>query len=233
VSDPSGNPRKADQAYARLHGMITRLELEPNAFIDERELMEQLDIGRTPLREAIQRLIHEGLIVHIPRRGSWVSPLSFTDLQHMLEARRLLELGNARLAATRITPEQIAALREQVARTETEVRDGDPSSVVRTDRFFHTTLAVATGNRYLVRAIEQLQHELVRYWYVSAIQVGDLGPTIDHHNRIIDTLETGDPDAAERVMDEHMTLFQERLSSMVATPRTLIAAGDGDGNHRY
>jgi GntR family transcriptional regulator, rspAB operon transcriptional repressor len=216
--------------------MIVRLELEPNAFIDERALMARLEIGRTPLREAIQRLIHEGLIVHIPRRGSWVSPLSFTDLQHMLEARRLLELGTARLAATRITPEQIAALREQVARTAADVLAGNPGSMAETDRFFHTTLAVATGNRYLVRAIEQLQHELIRYWYVSAVRIGDLGPTIDHHNRIIDTLEAGDPDVAERVMDEHMTLFQERLSSMVATPRTtLITAGDGNGHggHRY
>jgi GntR family transcriptional regulator, rspAB operon transcriptional repressor len=211
--------------------MIMRLDLEPNSFIDERALMEHLEIGRTPLREAIQRLTHEGLVTHIPRRGSWVSPLSFTDLQHMLEARRLLELGNARLAATRITAEQIATLRDQVAHTARAVMTGNPESMVETDQVFHTTLAVATGNRYLVKAIEQLQHELIRYWYVSAIQIGDLGPTIEHHNRVIDTLEVRDPDLAERVMDEHMALFEDRLRSMLMSSAPLARVERDESQH--
>jgi DNA-binding GntR family transcriptional regulator len=215
AAESTRKPRKVDTAYEQLRHMIVTLKLEPGAAVDERWLMEHLQIGRTPLREAIQRLTHEGLITHTPRRGSWVSPLSFIDLQHMIDARRMLEIECARLAARNISPEAIADLRQQVEDAAPAVRGGDGERSVFIDQAFHRQLANSTGNRYLARMTEQLQHELLRYWYVSAVQVGNLEPIVTHHLYLIDVIERGDPDAAARAMSDHITMFQDRLRTLV------------------
>jgi GntR family transcriptional regulator, rspAB operon transcriptional repressor len=214
-SETAHKPRKVDTAYEQLRRMIVTLELEPGTAVDERTLMEHLEIGRTPLREAIQRLAHEGLITHTPRRGSWVSPLSFTELQHVIDARRMLEVECARLAAINISPLEIEQLREQVLASSDAVRGGDAEASVFVDQVFHRQIACGTGNRYLVRMIEQLQHELLRYWYVSSMRVGNLGPIVDHHLTLIEAIASGDTDTAAEEMDQHVTMFQVRLGNLV------------------
>jgi DNA-binding GntR family transcriptional regulator len=218
------NPRKVDIAYEELRRQIVELELEPGSSIDEQQLIERLGIGRTPVREAIQRLIYEGLVVHYPRRGSWVAPLSFTDLQNLIGARRMIEVECARLAATRMTPEFLHELRDEIDRSNQSIQANDISGLVEIDQKFHVGVARATGNRYLVRMCEQLHHELNRYWYVSAMRVGELHIVERHHRAILEALGSGDPDEAERVMDEHVTLFRERLSAFVSGSQ-LTASG--------
>jgi GntR family transcriptional regulator, rspAB operon transcriptional repressor len=209
-------PRKADIAYEELRRQIVSLELEPGASIDEQQMIERLNIGRTPVREAIQRLIYEGLIIHYPRKGSWVAPLSFTDLQNLIEARRMIELECARLATVRMTPAQLQELHEEIDHSSSAIRADDISGLVAIDLNFHVGVARATANRYLIRMSEQLHHELNRYWYVSAMRVGELHIVERHHRAILDALGSGDPEESERVMDEHVTLFRERLSAFVS-----------------
>ncbi len=209
-------PRKVDVAHEEIRRRIVALELQPGAPIDERQLIDQLEIGRTPVREAIQRLIHEGMITHTPRRGSWVSPLSFTELQNIIEARRMVELESARRAAERASDEWLEFVRREIETTGPDIRDGDASKSVQMDQFFHTEITRATGNRCLVRMAELLQHELMRYWFVSALKVGELSIVVWHHLTILDAIATRDPDQAEQAMDEHITLFRERLSALVS-----------------
>lgn len=227
-------PRKVDVAYDELRRLIVTLELEPGAMIDERQLIERLDIGRTPVREAIQRLIHEGMIIHNPRRGSWVSPLSFTDMENLIEARRMLEIECARRAACRISPDRLGQMRDEVDQTGEVISSGDGVTSVSVDQYFHTEIARASGNRYLVRLTEQLHHDLTRYWYVSAIRVGRLGIVVSHHHRILDAIESGDPDYAEQALDEHVTLFRERLSALVSGAELLASGASATiGNYLY
>lgn len=215
VSESGKKPRKVDIAYEELRQQILTLELEPGSSIDERQLIEHLGIGRTPVREAIQRLIYEGLIVHYPRRGSWISPLSFTELQNLIEARRMLEVECGQLAARRISSADLQHLRDEIARSSSAIETDDIKTLVAIDQNFHIGIARATGNRYLTRMSEQLNHELTRYWYVSAIRVGELDIVERHHRAILDAIETGDPEISAQVMDEHVTLLRERLSAFV------------------
>jgi GntR family transcriptional regulator, rspAB operon transcriptional repressor len=219
-NDAGRKPRKADIAYEELRRQIVALELEPGSIIDEKQLIERLDIGRTPVREAIQRLTYEGMIIHNPRRGSWVSPLSLTEFQAMIEARRMLELECARHAAVRISPDQMEELRNEVEKSGPAITSADSSMLISIDQQFHLGIARATCNRYLIRMTEQLHHELTRYWYVSAIRVGRLDVVQRHHHAILDAIGTGDPEIAAREMDEHVTLFQERLSTLVSGSHT-------------
>lgn len=219
-NDAGRKPRKADIAYEALRQQILSLELEPGSLIDERQLIERLDIGRTPVREAIQRLTYEGMIIHNPRRGSWVSPLSLTEFQAMVEARRMLELECARHAAVRITPDQMEELRNEVRKSGSAISSSDVNTLISIDQQFHLGIARAACNRYLVKLTQQLHHELTRYWYVSAIRVGRLDVVEQHHHVILDAIGTGDPETAARELDEHVTLFQERLSKLVSGSHT-------------
>ena len=208
-------PRKTDIAYERLKELLITLQLPPGTTIDERALMRRLALGRTPLREAIQRLSHEGLIVHVPRRGNWVAPLSITDLQHLLEARRLVEPPAACLAASRITPEEIAQLRAVLERADHLVETGNNAECVLLDQTFHRLIAAATRNPVIARMVEQVNQELLRYWYVSFVWVGSLGPTFAHHHRIVEALARRDSEQVERLMHQHIDLFRERIRGMI------------------
>ena len=212
----STKPRKTDTAYERLRECIVMLELKPGAFVDERELMLQLDVGRTPIREAIQRLIQEGLITDIPRRGRWVSALTITDLQHITEARQGIELETARLAALRATPAMISEMRSALDQVSEYFKRGDRKMCVLAHQQFHEALAGTTGNPYLVRLMEQIHHTILRYWYVSFTNIRQAEVAFGHHYAVLDAVASGDTEESERVMQDHMDMFGELLGSLVA-----------------
>jgi DNA-binding GntR family transcriptional regulator len=228
---PSAKPRKADTGYERLREMIVTLALEPGAPIDERALMERLGVGRTPLREGIQRLTHEGLIVQSPRRGRWVAPLSVTDLGQMIETRRLLEPQVARLAAVRVSPNQVERLGTLLGKAERLLERHDFAGCVFLDQAFHTGVAEASGNRHLIRMTDQILHELVRYWFASFVRVGHLGDIFPHHRTLLAAVAAHDADAAERLAQEHIDLFRDRIRDLAAGPAATATAQSPNGRH--
>src|SRR5579864_9717881 len=107
----------ADQAYIAIRDLIVSLELAPGAVLDERALIEQLGIGRTPVREALRRLAQEQLVEVFPRRGMFVTNVDVRDLARISEVREALEPEAARLAAERATEDErdeLAALRDSI-----------------------------------------------------------------------------------------------------------------------
>lgn len=221
---PPTKPRLADTGYQRLRELIVTLELEPGAAIDERLLMARLGMGRTPLREAIQRLTHEGLIVQAPRRGRWVASLSVTDLGPMIETRCLLEPRVARLAAERIRPAQVDRLRAILDEAESRIGRHDFGACVFLDQRFHLGIAEATGNRHLIRMTDQILHELIRYWYASFVRVGGLDGLFPHHRQLLAAIAAHDSDAAERLSRQHIDLFRDRIRDLAAGPETPASA---------
>jgi DNA-binding GntR family transcriptional regulator len=142
----------------------------------------------------------------------------------------MLEVECARRAAERISPEWLNRIRDEVEQSGPQISAGDGAKSVYVDQYFHTEIARASGNRYLVRMTEQLHHELTRYWYVSSIQVGELDIIVRHHLTILDAISSGNPDSAEAAMDEHVTLFRERLSALVSgsqLPTATVSASVG------
>src|SRR5947199_10665499 len=101
----------ADRAYLSIRDLIVSLELPPSALIDERQLVETLGIGRTPVREALRRLAQEQLVEVFPRRGMFVTGVDVRDLARISEVRQALEPAAARLAAERATADERAELR--------------------------------------------------------------------------------------------------------------------------
>lgn len=210
-------PRKADEAYGMLKDMILTSELAPGQMLDERALMEQLSIGRTPLREAIQRLAHERLINIAPRKGSWVSDLSISDLQDLIAARELVEPPVAAQATAKIVPEEIAELRGLVDRASEAIIAGDFLAAIQADRTFHQRLAQIAGNTYLARVVDEINTATLRYWHLSFKHAGDLTETYNHHNAIVDRLEAGDAEGVRQALHDHIGIFRRRMQHVLGS----------------
>ncbi len=206
---------KVDRAYEELRRQIITLQLEPGAHVDEREIMERFDIGRTPLREAILRLVHERLIVHTPRRGVWVSPLSLTELRQMLESRAVLESAVARLAAERMNAEHVAALWGMLEQAHTVLGDGDSEQLVNLDFRLHSYIAECSGNDYLASFANQINSSMIRYWHLSARNTVTL-PTWDaNHEELVRAIASGDADLAETQARRHVDGLRELLRDVL------------------
>lgn len=206
---------KVDRAYEELRRLIITLQLEPGTHVDEREIMERFDIGRTPLREAILRLVHERLVVHTPRRGVWVSPLSLTELRQMLESRATLESAVARLAAERISDDGIATLWGMLESAHAVLGDGDSEQLVNLDFRLHSFIAESSGNDYLASFAKQINSSMLRYWHLSSRNSVTL-PTWDaNHEELVRAIASGDPDLAEAQARRHVDGLRELLRDVL------------------
>lgn len=208
-------PRKADDAYELLKHMIVTLRIPPGAPLDERKLMATLKIGRTPIREAAQRLAMEQLVVAVPRRGYFVSELSLSDLNEMIIARDIIEPQVARYATRYITDEMIRTLRQLIDETVAQIAQNDLEVSVIHDQEFHQAIADACRNRYLAAMANQINTSLLRYWYISFTMVGDLITALTRHHHILDLMEARDEDAVEEAMHAHIDGFRKRIKRAV------------------
>lgn len=216
-------PRKADDAYDVLKNLIISMQIEPGGALDERTLMARLEIGRTPLREAIQRLTHDGLVVSLPRRGYYVSELSITDFQQMTAARYVIEPSVARLAACHITEDEIARLRTIINNAVEDFDELGVIGVLNEDLEFHCQIATASRNRYLAQMVIDLNTLMLRYWYISLSRVGHLREEFVMHHDLIDLLERHDEDGVQAEMVDHIARFRRRMSQVIASD-TLLSA---------
>lgn len=205
-------PRKADTAYEQLKRHIITLKLAPGKPLNVPLLMGQLETGRTPLREAIQRLVREGLTVEIPRRSYYVSELSIAGLAEMTTARDILEPRNAALAARWITSDEIRRLRELIDRG-TALIERDLEEGLYLDLEFHRAVANASRNRFLAGAVNQVNAAMLRYWFISLSNGMEIA--FEKHHTLIDLLEMHDEAAVERAMREHVDVFRQRIKRVV------------------
>lgn len=204
--------RLSDKAYHLIKRRIITLELAPLSVIDEQALMEELQLGRTPIREALQRLAIEDLVFTVPRRGMFVADVSITDLQKIYEVRMVLEGFCARLAARRITPEQIAQLEALVQELD-QVADDDYETPMKIDEQFHNLFYEAASNEFLASTLCRLHALSLRLWWVVLHRVPHLRDEVAVHGEVIPALKARDEDLAEALMQEHLEGFQAEIKA--------------------
>jgi DNA-binding GntR family transcriptional regulator len=206
--------RLSEKAYQLIKQKVITLELQPSAVIDEQVLMQELDLGRTPIREALQRLDSEGLVNIVPRRGTFVSDISITDLQAIFELRTVLEGFCARLAAQRITDEQIEKM-ESVLRDLEEVHSGDRRALMSLDQRFHSLLYAASDNELLAATLDRLYDLSLRLWHLVLNHLEGVRHSIEQNERVIDALREGDGARAEALMQGHIVEFQQKIKAVL------------------
>jgi DNA-binding GntR family transcriptional regulator len=206
--------RLSEKAYHLIKEKIVTLELEPLAVIDEKTLGEELDLGRTPIREALQRLEVEGLIFAAPRRGKFVADISITDLQKIFEMRMILEGFCARLAAHRATEEQLGRM-EAVTENVSQVPEGDREKLMEIDERFHELLYEAAGNEFLAETLQRLHALSFRLWYLSLDRLGSVKGAMEQHVEITRALKERDADRAEALLLQHIAEFQQKIKAVL------------------
>ncbi|HSF02274.1 MAG TPA: GntR family transcriptional regulator, partial [Solirubrobacterales bacterium] len=208
-------PTRADQtlrdrAYRHLLQQIVSLSLGPDEVIDEARLMQQLGIGRTPIREALFRLKLERLVNVIPYRGVVVTGLRYQDLQEALELRLPLEGVCGRLAAERITPTQLETLRRLERRHQRRAAE-ELAAIVELDREFHAVLLEATQNAFLTGYLGHLQTICLRFWHYLIRRHAISDPVFNYAD-IIQALERRDATTCEGLLKAHFSEFARYLS---------------------
>jgi DNA-binding GntR family transcriptional regulator len=209
----------ADYAYDYIKDRIISQEFPPASPVDAKQLMKRLEMGRTPLREALQRLAFEKLITISPRRGAFVSDISIIQLQQAFDARLLVERCTSRIAATTMTEEQVAILRDLFKDTDEIASRGDYMASISIDQKFHYLIAEASHNEYLRDFLTMLLPVTMRFWHHVHSLAKDSGAKIrevhQRHLLIIDALASGNPDVAERAMTNHIVTFRDEALELV------------------
>ena len=201
----------SDRAYAQLRERIVTLRLPPGTVLREDELMSELAIGRTPLREAIKRLALENLVAVQPRSGTYVTSVDAADIVHISEVRAELEANAAELAARRLdedTRERFEALLERIANAE---GSADQDALMGLDAAIHRLVWDASRNPYLTETLERYFVLSLRIWYVMLDRVPGLGAAVLEHAELIEAILAGDADRAGALMHEHVVAFEREI----------------------
>jgi DNA-binding GntR family transcriptional regulator len=189
------------KAYRRLEELIVTLQLPPGAVLSEAALAKQLEIGRTPIREALQRLAREGLVNILPRRGILVSDMDVRRQLKLLELRRELERLMAKVGARRADAAERQAFREIAVGMRQASEQNDDITFMRLDRQLNLLLCKAARNEFVTNAMT-LTHGLSRrFWYSHYKEVADLPLCARLHADLAEAVAGGDEKAAAAASD--------------------------------
>jgi len=201
----------AEQAYCRLEELLVTLQLAPGELIGEKDLIDKAGIGRTPVREAIQRLSAEGLLQVLPRKGLMVTPLRRSDLMQIIETRRVLERLMVVKAAERATPDQRQAL--QVLASHLDAADQDLEVFFRLDHRLDELLEAACNNRYLIKALTSMHSQCRRLWYLHRHKL-NLPRSAQLHGGLARAVADGDGAGAIRALDEIIVILENLVNGL-------------------
>ena len=221
VKHNSKSESLTDRAYRELEEMIVTLQLEPNAVLSETALAQDLGIGRTPIREALQRLAREGLVMILPRKGILVSEINPRKQLLLLAVRREIERLLARASATRLTDKERQQFIEIADGMEQAARNNDDVSFMRFDKALNSLVTVAARNEYAERAIGLMHGLSRRFWYVHYKEAADMPLCARLHAELARRISDGDPEGAALACDELIDYVERFTRATVETgPRS-------------
>ena len=222
MEDPlnKGKGFQASYIYNEIKRQIITLELKPGEILDEKQLMSELKVGRTPIREALLMLKNENLIVSLPNKSSYVKDLTLKDVKDLSESLMAIEKLVATLATQRMTPEILQEIKKAEEEVEEAVDQKNHWEIESQNRRFHQCISKACDNGYLFSIHENLRNQISRLSYLafskdmenSTSLDNHLKKIVEHHRKIIRCLEKKDSDRAGKLSGEHIRLFQNRIT---------------------
>lgn len=201
----------ADRAYVAIRDLIVSLELPPGALIDERQLVESLDIGRTPVREALRRLSQEQLVEVFPRRGMFVTGVDVRDLARISEVRAALEPEAARLAAERATEEE----RDELASLGDQIKRG--ADLMSLDERIHRAIYAAAHNHLLEKTLGEYYVLALRIWMIALDRAEDLEDAVEAHRALIHEIVVANAGGAAKLMQAHVENFEQAMHKVLVS----------------
>ena len=218
----SQKPRQAevsqslrDSAYDAIKLKIITCEFKPGEYINELQLSSLLKIGRTPVHQALDRLMLEGMVEVIPRKGVIVKPVSLNEVLQIIEVRLINESYCARLAAERANDADIAEMDEVLKRTRHWTSLRNVVNMMLLDREFHLLVARAAKNDVVAELLRTLHERSLRFWFISLNEPKQCESVHEQHAAILSAIRRHNPDGAEAEMRRHIESFRANLSQFV------------------
>jgi DNA-binding GntR family transcriptional regulator len=205
---------QSEEAYLRIRERIVSLDMPPGSVVNEGRLRQELKIGRTPIREALQRLARENLVRSVPHRGTFVTDVNITDLARITEVRVVLESHAARLAAERLS----TADRDAFAQLLELVEEGpglDQRQLMRLDQQIHREIYRAARNPFLESTLERYFNLSLRLWYLVLDRQVGLREAVKEHAELLRAILAGDGPAADDSMRRHVTGFEREIRKVL------------------
>ncbi len=202
-----------DEAYEQIKHKIITCVFKPGEYLNEAWVSELIGIGRTPVRQAVDRLAQDGLLEVIPRKGVVVKPLGLDEIVQIIEARRINEAFCMRLAAERATEADLSEIEDTVLRTAKTKVDQNTEQMMLLDREFHIALTRAAHNPVLAGILQNLHERSLRFWFVSLGAADHHHEVQNEHEAIYKALKNRDADKAEAAMIDHIDSFHRTITS--------------------
>jgi DNA-binding GntR family transcriptional regulator len=206
--------------YDEIKRRIITLDLKPGEVIDEKKLMIELEVGRTPIREAILMLKNENLIISFPNKSSYVKELTLKDVKDLSESLMAIEKLVTTLAAQRVTPKILEKIKKSESEVEEAVEQKDHWKIESRNRNFHQLISEACDNTFLFSVHENLRNQISRLSYLAFSKDMEnnlsldnhLSKIVDQHRKLIRCLEKKDSEKAGELSIDHILLFQNRIT---------------------
>jgi len=217
---PTRKPRSAiqslrDIAYETIKRQIITCELRPGEVLSEAVLSDTLQIGRTPVRQAIDRLVTSGLVDVMPRKGLMVKPITFDEIFDIIEARLINESHCARRAALQADDNEIARLTANVSAMWKATEGADIDTMMDLDREFHSIISRAARNHVITEILANLHDHSTRLWFISLRAIEQHVRVGEQHAAIVEGIRKRDPDAAEAAIRAHIESFRDNLARQI------------------
>jgi len=209
-SVPDAARSQSEEAYLRIRDRIVCLEMPPGSVVEEGRLRDELEIGRTPIREALQRLAWENLVRSVPHRGTFVTDVNITDLARITEVRVILEAHAARLAAERRGARDRDAIADLLERVDT-VELTNQRELMQLDQEVHRQVYRSARNSFLEGTLERYFNLSLRLWFLVLDRGIRLREAVEEHRELLRAVLAGDGDRAEQCMRRHVTGFETEI----------------------
>jgi len=195
-----------EKVYRQVKEMAVEYRFRPGERVNEVELAQKFNVSRTPVRQALSRLVHEEFVTFVPNRGFYAREITPEDVRQVYEYRALIECGAYRLACQRATPEQIAEAErlwtEQTSTTQNSEELGEA------DEAFHIAIAEMAGNPHITTALRDVNAKLRFFRRIDLENPTRCNKTYDEHAAVLDALRRRDPEGAE-ILRTHIVMSSE------------------------
>jgi DNA-binding GntR family transcriptional regulator len=210
---PVSHRTLSDEVTERLRTAIRNNSLPPGTRLVEDDVARDLQVSRVPVREAIQRLVEEGLVRKMPHRGAFVYLPTAAEIEEISSLRVVLERFIVERAMQRWTPEWEMALRRIVMQMRHAAQTGDFHHVYASDYDFHRTLWEIADHSIMLEMVESLRSRISRFLYeaTSAIPAPQLAEHVNSHDDLINVLASGDLEAAQAETTQHIVRANQRI----------------------
>lgn len=213
-TESNGRRHGGRYIYEELRKQILTLKLKPGAPLDEVSLATQFGLSRSPVRDALARLVTEGLVTILPNRTTLVTPFEIEDFPNYVAALDLIQRAVTRLAALQRSEEDIAQIRAAEDAYMASIAKGDFQQMTELNKALHLEIARAGKNAYLTSFYERLLGEgqrLLHFQFDFIMSTASSTRLGRDHEEIVEAIAAGDADAAENAAHEHTMLFQQRF----------------------